>query len=528
MWKRISTVLALVLLCGCLKTKDEITLNADGSGKVHLETRSGIPPEMADNMTGSGRSGGRWTEYPPTSVEEAHTFFPEKDFNVTAGQETADNGDVTTIIDAEFKDINALLASPYGRAHQLSARIENGALVVKGITGLEGVARYADMKDEDTMGAMSGMADLQKRKNEMSAEFRITLPNAINSGNGTNAGKTEVWAVQRAQCKDGEEFAQKLGTVCEARCPADGLKFTPVVPVRLALQRFAELSVGAVQGNGSGIDTNKISAAVKFVPYGLSVTRSLDLSGEGGSQENQARLIGAIVVPAEFVPQKWGDAKLDEVVDGKGNDLKPGNSQEDRFQSMRFSSGVDAEENGEDTSTNGPSTQRHVVFLSFRPPDWKVNEIARIKGSATLQYFGGLQTVVKLTNAIPANWIMDMAKMMSGGGFNQSEKNLKSQALSDLGLSMSVPMCMSQSGMTMVTLQVTGGNAALTDVQVFDADGKPWPTMLTQRDMGDRGTCQVVVAGKPQPPLSIALLAAGGGSNVEVPILVEHVAITQN
>jgi hypothetical protein len=528
MWKRITAGLLLIFLCGCLKTKDEVTINADGSGKVHLESRSSLPPEMAESMGGAGQIAGMGaTVYPPISEAEARKFFPEKNFKLTVKQERADNGDITTLVDAEFKDINALLASPYGRAHQLSAQIQDGSLIVRGISGMEAAARYAEMKDDSGMGTMSGVADLQKKKNEMSADFRITLPNSITSGNGTNQGKTEIWAAQRAQCKDAEDFAQKLSTVCEVRCSTEGLKFSPIVPVRLSLQRFAELPAGAAQTKGAGIDTNEISAAVKFVPYGLSITRSLDLSGEGGPQQNQAQLIGAIVVPAEFVPQKWGKVTLDEAVDSKGNDLKPANSAEDRFTSMTFGYGVrDNEQNEGDASTNPPALQRHVVSLAFRPPDWKVNEIARIKGSAVLQYFGGSQTVVKLTNAVPANWIMDVSRMM-GGSFDSSEKNFRSDALNALGLSISAAMCMSQSGMTVLTLQVKGKNAALADAQVFDADGRPWPTMLTQMDIGEAGTCQVMIAGKPKPPLSLALLASGGGSTVEVPILLEHVAVTQ-
>ena len=29
------------------------------------------------------------------------------------------------------------------------------------------------------------------------------------------------------------------------------------------------------------------------------------------------------MIPQEFAPQKWGEPKLEEAVDAKGNDLKP-------------------------------------------------------------------------------------------------------------------------------------------------------------------------------------------------------------
>ena len=523
MLKQTGSVLLLLLLCGCLQTKDDLTINGDGSGKVHMEIVSSIPPEFAQGMGMMG--GGAPVVYPPISEAEAQKFFPGKDFNVTTKQQRAENGDLTTTIDVDFKDINALLASPYGHAHQLSAQLENGTLVVKAITGLETSARFAETKDDGEMSlGMPNMVDLQKRTNEMRADFRITLPNAVTGGNGTNAGKSAAWSVARAQSKDAEDFARKLGIVCEARCSADGLKFSPTTPARLALCSFAQLTEGASAVSTPTVDTNKVAAAVKFVPYGLTVTRSLDLSGNGSTRENTAQFIGALVVPPEYTPKKWGAAKLEEVVDAKGNDLKPKGQNEMNSFSMR--SGFEDMSGGEDEdATNKVAEQRHVVTLAFRPPDWKVNEIAKIKGSASLQYFGGSQSVVKLTNAIPAKWIMDISKG-AAQSFDGTEKTLGSPALTDLGLSLSASSCMSQGAYTVLSVETKGTGAMLTDAQVFDSEGKPWPTVLSG-NMGDESSVQITVAGKPQAPLSLALLVSGAGSVVEIPILMEHVTVTE-
>ena len=43
MWKPIGAGLALAGLCGCFKTKDELTLETDGSGSVRIETRTSLP-----------------------------------------------------------------------------------------------------------------------------------------------------------------------------------------------------------------------------------------------------------------------------------------------------------------------------------------------------------------------------------------------------------------------------------------------------------------------------------------------------
>jgi hypothetical protein len=525
----IAGLLLLLALCGCIKIKDELMINADGSGKVRIETVSSLPPEFSESMGVSERMGGAGggVIYPPVSEAEARKFFPEKDFSVTVKQHKADNGDVTTIIEAEFQNINALLASAYGRAHQLSAKIAEGSLVMRGVTGMEAAARFAEMKDDTGtgFGALAGAADLQKKKGEMRAEFRVTLPNVISSAKGTRDGKTAAWIVERAKCKDDEDFARQLGMVSEVKCPADGLKMTPVSPVRMGLLPFAQLAEGMADA-GTAVDTNKIFAAAKFVPYGLTVTRSLDLSGEGGAQENLAQLTGAVVVPPEFAPQKWGEPALDEAVDAKGGNLKPGESDEGQNYLMRARYSNIANGDDEDSATN--ASLRHVVTFGFRPPDWKTAEIARIKGSVGLQYFGGSQ-VVKLTNAVPAKRIVDATKMMSGG-FDSSETPLTSATLDTLGLALSVQMGMIQSGMTMVTLQAKGKQAALTDAQVFDAAGKPWPTFLQRQNFGgddDTETCEIVIAGKPQPPLSLALQVSGSGSTVEVPILLEHVSVSK-
>src|SRR5882672_8935291 len=45
MWNRVLISLSLVALCGCFKTKDELTVEADGSGVVRIETQTSIPPE---------------------------------------------------------------------------------------------------------------------------------------------------------------------------------------------------------------------------------------------------------------------------------------------------------------------------------------------------------------------------------------------------------------------------------------------------------------------------------------------------
>ncbi len=163
-------------------------------------------------------------------------------------------------MEADFKEFNALLASPYGWAHQLSAVIEDGTLVIKALSGMEVAARAAELRDEDGTGMMAtpGMADARKKTNEMRAEFRRTLPNAVDKTNGRREGKTVIWLVERATCKDAEDFARQLGDVWEARCPSKNIKITPSNPARLGLALFNALATGANGSTGSSLDTNQM------------------------------------------------------------------------------------------------------------------------------------------------------------------------------------------------------------------------------------------------------------------------------
>jgi hypothetical protein len=279
-------------------------------------------------------------------------------------------------------------------------------------------------------------------------------------------------------------------------------------------------------------DTNKIVAAARFVPCTLRVTRTLDLSGEGSGQGSQAQLTGAILLPADLAPQRWGEAKLEEAIDAKGNSLMPKEEADSFSRVTRFGSyGIGEQTEEEDQDENASQKQvvdkPHMITITFKAPEWKIKEVAKIKGVLELQYLGGSE-VVKLSNAVPASLVMDPSKPFSSGFSSDSERGqIADSRLAELGLSLRVQMAIVQGGMTMLSLETSGGKATLVDAQVFDADGRPWPTTLLQSDAtgAEDRSCQVMVAGKPKPPFSLALAVGGVGASVGVPILVENVPI---
>ncbi len=515
------------------------------SGRTHVGTRrlrqgDDEPPQQSSR--GAYRHdelGIRWPGeapiYPPISESEARRFFTAKDFTLKVEQKSADDGK-TLVIEAAFKDINALLASPYGRAHQLSLKTNgSGVLIVQALSGGSTLAQAAQFKPEGEMASFEvpGMEDAQKKKNEMRFDFRITLPNTVTAKNAMSEGKSVTWSVKRAKCKDDDEFATKLAGVLEASCSTEGLRFSAITPARLGLLPFNQLLAGKTVASAALPDTNKIMAVVRFVPYVLNVTRSLDLSGEGPGQASQAQLTGAILLPAELAPQRWGQVKLEEAQDAKGNSLLPKDEAESMmsrvtsYSSNSMNDDAQNEEQDETVPRKETAEKPHIVSLSFKAPEWKIKEIAKIKASVELQYLGGSE-VIKLSNAVPANLVMDMGKRSVSSFSSDSEPGqISNGRLVELGLTCRVQMAMVQSGMTVLSLETGGGKAALVDAQVFDVDGRPWPTTLMQSEStgAEDHSCQIMVAGKPKPPFSLALAVGGVGASVGVPILVENVPV---
>lgn len=71
--------MAAVWLCGCFQVQDDLTLQADGSGKVTLSVHSSLTEEMIGILwTSSPYGNGSVPMYPPVSEAEAQHLFPPK------------------------------------------------------------------------------------------------------------------------------------------------------------------------------------------------------------------------------------------------------------------------------------------------------------------------------------------------------------------------------------------------------------------------------------------------------------------
>lgn len=529
--------LLLLALCGCFKVKEELAIHPDGSGMVRIETEEAADAGVLRgnlHFPGLGESGER-AVFPPTSLTEARVLFPEPDFQVSASEEEAPGGGKRTVVTAAFKDVNALLSSRYGKEHQLSLKAGNGRLVFKARTGLENAIRCATMQLDKELRALAGpeMMEARKKTNEMRAEFRLVLPGAAASPAGMAAGNAVNWVFEHSRCTNSEEYAMRLEGLLEASCSDEGLRFSPATPARLGLAPFNDLAEGGSGVAALAVDAPTVLAAARFVPYALTVARFISLGGRGGSEDNLAVLTGAVVVPKEFEPLRWGLARLSEAVDATGKSLLP---EEDRQRGGPRGSPPsgravpDDQEAPEDgAKRTAPAEARQGVRLEFRAPEWSVKAIARIRGVQPLQYPGPSQ-VVKLAGIVAEKMIVDLtlrgSRSFGFGGPNPGVIN--NERLRAAGLDLRVTKATVYYGMTTVGLAVKGRRSLLLDAQVFDADGRPWPTACQRRDTGEGEGCDLVVVGRPRGPLSLAVLASSQDTIVEAPLVLDHVAVDAN
>ena len=527
-WRWLPTLFCVVL-CGCFDVRDELTIHPDGSGQVRLTIQSTLAPEVLQAFAMGGNSESM-PIYPPLTQEEANRFFPEKDFATTL-EESSSGETNSIIITTKFKDINALLASPYARAHQLLVRPTPGRLMtLTAISAGEPLARAAQINPTNDLVEMPipnlANPDLAKGRERMRFEFRLILPDEVRESNGQKDAVAVSWVTERSKCKDDEEFAQKLSTVLHANWSAESVRFTPVNKIRLGLAPFDRLAEERTTGSGAVPEAKSVLAAVKFIPKSLQVARTVDLSGSSYGKGSQAILNAEVVLPPEFAPMKWGKPKLQEVTDASGENLilqeEGSTSSELAMFSRRYGLGDGMPAASGVTKTN-PAVSKQQFTMMFKAPEWRVKEIELIKGEIEMQYPGGLQ-ILKLTNVVPASMVSTPRRGRMS--YNSDQREILDPRLVELGASIQVQTAMYQNGITAISLQ-TGGKNALLDAQVFDSEGRPWPTTFWKPDdsSDDEVYVQVMVPGKPKPPFSMALCFNAGGSTVKVPFQLKQVPV---
>ena len=68
----------------------------------------------------------------------------------------------------------------------------------------------------------------------------------------------------------------------------------------------------------------------------------------------------------------------------------------------------------------------------------------------------------------------------------------------------------------------------MKEIQVFDKQGQPRPSYLQSEYGGsDAQQMQIMIPGRPQPPLSIAILIDAASTRVQIPVELTDLPLTQ-
>ena len=519
--------IALCMLAGCLRVKEHLTINADGSGVVEIEVRATLDQRLFAHVATLSTDAPSQARYPPLTEQDVKQLFPARDFTPKIQAIAGRAGETGMNVEVRFTDVNVLLSSPYGRKHALTLTREKGALRFTALSGMQAAARLSEVKPEALGLPVEARAPRPptKGKERLRYELTVTLPNAITVSNGTASAKSAAWVTERGDAKDLKETVKALGTPMRAACSSAGIGFSPVTPPRLGLVPFRELDARPTGQKVANIDEEKIAAAARFIPYKLRISRIFDIVGEGHGQD-YAGLAGVLVVPPEFLPQKWGEALVEEVIDDRGNNLKLARPKSPNRRD-RYNQGAPHFAAIKDKAHR---LGQRAVYLPFAVPDGRVKKIARIKATVPLHYYRGAE-IVKLGNAIAKDRItkMRMDSLYARAG-EPAHKPLSAPRLGELGLELSVLRVGQMGDLAVIFLHTKGPHGMLRDVQVYDASGTPWQSFM-RLDLaldlsGRENTWTVVTPGKPEPPLSLALLVSSEGATVNVPIMLEDVPVS--
>ncbi|NLX57579.1 MAG: hypothetical protein GXY74_00655 [Phycisphaerae bacterium] len=510
---------------GCLELKDHLTLRPDGSGTVRIEAV--VDPSASQGRMVMSMAGGRESVavYPPLDEEAARRMFAGDGMQVAVEHKAARDGVGGVVVNVEFKDIHALVAGPYGRAHSLWLGREGDTLVLKARTGVQALAYMDELAKGKGMGMIPvDLSSIPASKDKLKVEFTITLPGAaeiVGSTPGAAAdGNAVTWTADATQKQPFEQVAAALDGVLSVRCPAGDIKPPAAGPMRLDLAPLAELKEAQSADAPPAVDAEAILAAARFVPISLQVMRSFNLSGGDFHGGNAATLSGAVVLPQRFAPVRWGRLVIEEATDDRGRTLLGATDGRDNGVIHWGGSGDD--ESDEDADLDRVV---HHVSATMKPPGVEAAHIATLKGGVAM-FYPGVTHLLRVENAVPAAAIIDVSDGRHGWHSSDEELTLTHPKLEELGVSVVVEQAQKMGFMTSITLSVKDDKAMLSQAQVFDAHGKPWPTLSPTRNMfGPSGDMTLIVPGSPEAPLSLAVVVETIGPSVTVPVALSDVPV---
>ncbi|MFW5750850.1 MAG: hypothetical protein ACOCZK_04290 [Planctomycetota bacterium] len=505
-------LLALLLAClagGCMQVEDRLRIAADGSATVTITvTTTANPQQLVMGRQMYRMHGGEVPPpFPPLTQQEAQQLFPEDGLGLDFSQ--SHEGDTRTItVTVHYPDLATLVASPYAARHQLRLQRDPdaGVVVVHSVDAMQEALILPGLEEDDEVFArMPVDKALLARRGDFRSTFVLELPGTVDAAAATSVeGQTATWSVGY----DDESFQARLRAVRRASCPADAVNAPlPAGPVRLGSQTFSEVDE-AVTADVDPVDGDAVGAVAEFIPISLVTTRTFDLSGEGHSHDNGMTLDGVVRLPRELAPERWGKTRIEIARTESGESLIPDRRSHVIHHGGSRSFGMEEEES---------EYEHHQVQLQLALPPLAARSLQRLEAEIGA-FYAQKQQVIKLPQAVAAERIQD------GDLFSWSSSNsptITHPVLSALQGELELQQATRSSGVLMLRFGLSGERAGIAAMQVYDATGQPWPTMMLNR----HGNLQALVFGQPQPPLSLAVELKVSGEAVRIPITLDDIPL---
>lgn len=548
----------LLLLCGCLDVDDALILHPDGTGMVRLTVTSPLSPRAGDVDDVLRECGGWRAFYPVVSAVHARKFFPSDVFTVSVDERHWTNGSGPLRVIARFTSVNALLASPYGRMHQMvigtnadagwTVRTLSGAAVLAGF--LRTPVEEADSEVSSADGGEASGVGSKARASDRSMRwrFRITLPRAVNSSVGAGGhrhGRSAEWVFERKAFRHTDAYADRLSSMLEVGCGPVRLRRAIENPTRLGALPFDQMKVDPDERSRpqSYPSPERVGEETRFIARSVALRRWVKFDKEDQEEGRPgfggcAELHGAFLVSSAWVPLRWGEPHLEQVLDAQGRSLlrKHKSGRMDQSQWNDSNKGGELAE-GEKAAAQdlGRLRPQARVMLEFDAPAWDVRRLKLVQASAEFRYLESAE-VIRITNAIPAatprpqgRSVGDASRPLPvSGPIELADERLLKQAV-EVRVS-SVVVKPLRTLIVLVTRGQAWSRGVLADAQVFDSRGRAWSTMLRDDDPWKAHDLEVrsreiLVAGHPEPPFSIALKVGSLGPAIRVPFVLRDLPL---
>jgi len=504
----IAMIFTALALCACFDVKEHLVIHPDGSGSLSIEvkTDSDLYEVTADLGSDRWLSEAR-LNYPPTSMESMKVLFPGESFVI----EKAPDDKTTLKARVKFKDISAILNSPYAAVKSMDLSVDQGRLHMRTRTGFDGMAacRMADkLKNHPQFGPM--MTEMCANTDDAAYLFQVTLPAEAESQKGDAAGTKVTWNFSNGQAESADP---DFTAVIHASCSAKDIEFAPRGAARIDLRHFSALVSGKTHLRADLPSAADYRGQLRFQPLELLVTNSFAYTASP-ILTNRASLAGVITVPADLAPDQWGPVRLLKARDSDGTDLlfpvKKGPESAESQNPDWFDAGkVNSAESDQ---------VHHPVTLQFRPPAWNSKAISLLSAKLDLVFYSS-ESIVKIENAVPENIIRDQTRPDSVEAGHRKSKRIIAPELEDAGIELFVEDAVDMGMALMVLVKTRAPHAVIEAIGFFDRQGQPLPGIVSdsQSEWGDdRQGFMAILPGRPDPPLSMASKLRYGGEPVSV------------